>query len=117
MIDGVDVGEPQVEGAGNSLRFAAAARRLGHAARRQGLVAPSFRSPPRLQGEGRTIRRWPRGGATVAVRLRERPWPAVLADMVEGVVAANRLGGADAERARTDLWSAVEADPPEAVAA
>jgi len=46
----------------------------------------------------------------VAVRLRGRPWAAVLADMVEGVVAANDLHAAEADRARAALWEAV-ADP------
>jgi hypothetical protein len=43
----------------------------------------------------------------VAVALRDRPWPAVVADMIEGVVAANRLAGVRADRARTALWAAV----------
>ena len=41
------------------------------------------------------------------VRLRERPWPAVLADMIEGVVATNQLAPPAAMRARTDLWELV----------
>ena len=85
-----------------SLRFARLARSLGEAARAQGLRAPSFRSPPRLPGVSRSIvRRGP--GVTVAVALRDRPWGAVVADMVEGVVAANRLGGVGADRARAAL--------------
>ena len=46
----------------------------------------------------------------VAVRLRGRPWSAVVSDMVEGVIVANRLGGADADGARRALWSALESD-------
>ena len=88
-----------------SLRFARLARSLGEAARAQGLGAPTFRSPPRLPGVSRSIvRRGP--GVTVAVALRDRPWGAVVADMVEGVVAANRLTGVRADRARAALWSA-----------
>jgi hypothetical protein len=34
----------------------------------------------------------------------------VLADMVDGVVAANRLTSAAADRARAQLWRAVAAD-------
>ena len=41
-------------------------------------------------GVQRSIKRWP-GGATVAVVVRDRPWPAVQTDLVEGVVAANGL--------------------------
>jgi len=92
-----------------SLRFARLARSLGEAARAQGLRAPSFRSPPRLPGVSRSIvRRGP--GVTVAVALRDRPWAAVVADMVEGVVAANRLAGVGADRARAGLWQAVAAE-------
>ena len=87
--------------------FAAAARVLGREARRRGLVAPSFRCPPRLVGIDRSIRR--RGdGAVVAIRLRGRPLGAVLADMIEGVVATNRLRPPHADRLRSDLWLAVE---------
>ena len=42
------------------------------------------------------------------MRLRQRPWVAVLADMVEGVVVANRLCGSAADEVRTALWHALE---------
>ena len=86
--------------------FAAAARRLGDAARGAGLAVPAFRSPPRVAGAMRTIRRYP-GGTVVSVQLRDRPHEAVAADMVEGVVATNRLTGDAALRARTLLAEAV----------
>jgi hypothetical protein len=92
---------------GTALRFAEAARTLGEVARGQGWSMPAFRSPPRVAGAHRTVRRR-QGGVTVAVRLRGRPWAAVVADMVEGVIVANRLGGAEATRARAALWAAVE---------
>lgn len=86
-----------------SLRFARLARSLGQAAVAQGLRAPTFRSPPRIPDVSRSIVR--RGPAvTVAVALRDRPWPAVVADMVEGVVAANRLTGVRADHVRAGLW-------------
>jgi hypothetical protein len=89
-----------------SLLFARLARSLGDAARAQGLRAPTFRSPPRIPDVTRSIVR--RGPAvTVAVALRDRPWPAVVADMVEGVVAANRLTGVRADRVRSGLWRVV----------
>jgi hypothetical protein len=94
----------------SSVRFAHAARALGEAARHRQLVVPAFRSPPRLTDVDRTIRRRPDGGATVSVRLQARPWPAVLGDMVEGVVVANGLSGPEAMRVRAALWSAVEAE-------
>ncbi len=92
-----------------SLRFATAARTLGQVARREGLVAPSFRSPPRTVGLDRSIRRLP-AGVVVSVRLRDRAWVAVLADMVDGVVVANLLESIDASRLRTLLWDALEAE-------
>jgi hypothetical protein len=94
-----------------SLRFARIARRLAEAARAQGLRAPTFRSPPRVPGVTRTIRRGSRGGApgsaTVSVVLRGRPWAAVTSDMIEGTIVANRLTGVAADRARAALWSAL----------
>lgn len=90
-----------------SLRFAEAARRLGETARRDGLDVPVFRSPPRSRQLTRSIRRRGDGSATVSVVVRGRPWPAVLADLIEGVVAANRLDGAAAASARDSLWAAV----------
>ena len=90
-----------------SLRFAHAARTIADVARLHGLDAPTFRSPPNIAGVQRSLRR--RGGsATVSVRLRHRPWVAVLADMIDGVIAANRLTGAAADTVRTALWRAVE---------
>ena len=88
-----------------SLRFAAAARTLGQVARCEGLVVPSFRSPPRTLGLDRSIRR-PRSGVVVSVRLRDRPWIAVLVDMIDGIIVANLLEGADASRLRSLLWGA-----------
>lgn len=93
-----------------SLQFAAAARTLGQAARARDLTVPGFRSPPRLSGADRTVRRRADGGATISVRLQHRPFVAVVADMVEGIVVTNRLDGAAATRVRTALWSALEHD-------
>jgi hypothetical protein len=93
-----------------SLRFAEAVRALGLEARRRGLTMPAFRSPPRLAGVQRSLRRRPDGGAVVAVVVRGRPWPAVVADMVDGVVAVNQLKAATADRARAALWAAAGFD-------
>ena len=87
----------------STVDFAGAARALTRAARRMGLVGPSYRCPPRLVGVDRTIRRRP-DGAIVAVRLRGRPFAAVLADMIEGVVVTNGLQPPRADRVRADLW-------------
>lgn len=91
--------------AASTVDFASAARTLTREARRRGLIGPSFRCPPRLVGVDRTIRRRS-DGAIVSVRLRGRPWAAVLADMIEGVVASNRLVPPDSDRLRAELWSA-----------
>lgn len=90
-----------------SLRFARLARSLAEAARAQGLRAPTFRSPPRIPDVTRSIvRRGPQ--VVVAVGLRDRPWPAVVADMVEGVIVANRLSGVRADHVRAGLWQVAE---------
>jgi hypothetical protein len=91
-----------------ALRFADAARRLGAAAHEAGLSVPAFRSPPRVPGAARTIRRYP-AGAVVSVRLRERPFVEVVADMVDGVLAANQVAPADAPRMRARLSAALDA--------
>ncbi len=91
----------------SSVRFAHTARLIGDAARGRGLIVPAFRSPPRLVGASRTVRRWRGGGATVSVEVTGRPHEAVVADMVEGVVVANEVVGRDATRLRTALWEAV----------
>jgi len=87
-----------------TLMFAAAARVLAIEARAMGCDVPSFRSPPRLLGAQRTIRRTPHG-AVVSVAVRGRPFAAVLADMVEGVVRANSLHSPRSDRLRSELWS------------
>jgi len=88
----------------STLDFAHAARQLGREARRRGLVSPSFRCPPRIVGVDRSIRRHPKG-VVVSVQLKARPWMAVLGDMIEGVVVANRLQSPHADRLRTELWA------------
>ena len=90
------------------LRFAEAGRRLTVAATSLGLQVPSFRTPPRVAGVDRTIRRGAEGSALVSVRSRGRSWPAVVADMIEGVVRANELPPHDAARVRNELWQATE---------
>jgi hypothetical protein len=97
---------------GNAIEFAQAARTLTTEAQRRGLVGPSYRCPPRIVGVDRSLRRHA-GGVTIAVKLRNRPWAAVLADMIEGVVVANAIEPAKAFRLRAELWTALgfEATP------
>ena len=94
-----------------ALDFAAAARAIGRAARRRGLVAPSFRCPPRVNGVDRTLRRHPKG-TVVSVRTAGRPWAAVVSDMIEGVVVTNQLQPPMADQLRTELWHAAGFDGP-----
>jgi hypothetical protein len=75
------------------------------------LVVPSYRCPPRVVGVQRTLRRHS-GGVVIAVQVRGRPWGAVIADMIEGVVVANELRPPQADRLRTDLWQAVGVEWP-----
>lgn len=90
-----------------SVDFAAAAHRLADACRRLDLVLPGFRSPPGDPGADRTLRRRADGAVIVAVRVRGRTPRAVTTDLVEGVVAANRLSGPAADEARRHLFAAV----------
>ncbi len=99
------VGHTPRGSAPDAVRFADTARRLGAAARDRGLTVPAFRCPPRVPGVVRSVRRFP-DGAVVSVVLRERPFPEVAADMVEGVVVVNRLDGEAAARARHALRAA-----------
>lgn len=92
--------------AATTVEFSSAARALTAEARRRGLVAPGFRCPPRLVGVDRSIRRR-RPAPVVSVKVRGRPWPAVLADMIEGVVVANSLAPPAADRVRAELWEAL----------
>ena len=48
----------------------------------------------------------------MAVRVRGRPLADVLADLVDGVIATNRLSGAQAESVRSDLLAAIEIVEP-----
>lgn len=43
----------------------------------------------------------------MAVVVKGRPYQAVAADMIEGIVIANDLDGTEATRVRTRLWEAV----------
>jgi hypothetical protein len=95
-----------------TIEFAHTVRRLGRVARLLGLQVPGFRTPPRLAGVDRSLRRRAGGSPTVAVRLKGRPWTAVQADLVDGVIAANALTGHEADRARAALWAAIADGPP-----
>ena len=97
-----------------ALRFATAARRLGAAARAAGMMVPAFRSPPRVRDASRTLRRYP-GGAVVSVRLRGRTYVEVVDDMIDGVLAANRVSGDSQPRLRRAFQVAIGDAPSPAV--
>jgi hypothetical protein len=94
--------------ADTALGFSVAARTLAREAGRRGLVVPGFRSPPRLPDVRRSLRRSPNGAPIVAVRRRGRAPADVVADMIEGVVAANGLVGRDADELRAALGRLVQ---------
>jgi len=82
------------------------ARFLAAEARAAGLDVPAFRSPPRVSGAARTIRRMG-DGAVVSIRIRGRSSEEVAADMIEGIVIANRLAPAVAAPMRERLRASV----------
>lgn len=89
-----------------SVRFAQIARQLNQVAKAAGMNTPAFRSPPKTRGLQRSIKRRPDGSATVSVSLRGRPAVAVVADMIDGVMAANEPGSTRSAVVRDRLWSA-----------
>ena len=95
-----------------ALDFASAVRVIGATLQRMGFSAPVFRSPPRIVGVDRSIRRRTLEGvgtcAVVAVRVKDRPWHAVVADLVEGSVAVHSLVSPEADRVRGALWAELE---------
>lgn len=88
--------------------FAAIGRVLTNAAGRRNIEGPTFRSPPRIPGVQRSVTRNRDGSVTVAVAVRHRPLLAVLADMIDGVVLASGLKGADAGSFYNELWSTAQ---------
>ena len=103
-----------------SLRFAESVRVLSGTAREQSLVVPAFRSPPHSPSNDRAIRR--RGAdVTISVRLNGRPFAAVQADLIEGLIVANDIEVACADEVRRTLWNSLAtaglAEPGVALAA
>ena len=89
-----------------SLRFSIVAKVISDVCVRCGLEVPGFKSPPRSADLDRTVRR-ERSGSVVAVRIKDRPFEAVIADMVEGVILCNDLPVVKAGQLRNIMWSAV----------
>ena len=90
----------------SAFEFGEVSRLVAAESRRHGLAVPSFRSPPKLAGATRTVRRYAGGQCLVSVRCRGRSVAEVAADMVEGVLVANRLQGTAASGWRLALRAA-----------
>ena len=86
-----------------TIEFARAARNLTAECVRRGMKAPSFRSPPRLLLDYRSIR-WSHGRAIISVRLNGRDPGDVFGDMIDGVMVANN---ATDPELRAALWEVV----------
>jgi hypothetical protein len=91
-----------------AIEFSETVRQVVTLARHQGLRPPVFRSPPRLAGVDRSIRRRPNGTVVVAVRRGGRPLAAIQSDVIDGVVAASELGATQADRFRRAAWAQLE---------
>ena len=95
-----------------ALDFASAVRVIGSTLQQMGFSVPVFRSPPRIVGVDRSIRRRRGEGAgaaaVVSVRVKDRPWAAVVADLVEGAVVVHSLESPEADRVRGELWAELE---------
>lgn len=102
------VPEPETTIPASAAAFAQAVRTVGGLARRGGLVVPVFRSPPRIAGVDRTLRRQSIDTSVVAVRLGGRPLAAVRSDVIEGVVVANGLDQKRADRFRRAAWQRLD---------
>ena len=100
-----------------SARFSATARTVADAARAVGLAPPAFRSPPANPDLDRSLRWQPDGRCIVAVRAAGRPLADIVADLVEGVIAANRLTGDAADAGRAKLLAFVKERLPDVSAA
>ncbi|MBT8240110.1 MAG: hypothetical protein KJN63_02665 [Acidimicrobiia bacterium] len=92
----------------SAIDFAAIGRVLADAAAGRNIEGPTFRSPPRIPGVQRSVTRNRDGSVTVAVAVRQRPVLAVLADMIDGVVLASGLLGAEAGSFYNELWASAQ---------
>jgi hypothetical protein len=91
----------------NAMQFALASRAIAREVASRGLLSPTFRCPPRLTGADRTLRRRPDGSVVIAIRVTGRPFPSVLHDMIDGVMAAQPTISDDPTSLRRGLWLAL----------
>lgn len=97
--------------AATASRFSATVRTVVALGRRHGLRPPVFRSPPGIADVDRSIRRRPSGAVVVAIRRAGRPLPAVQADVIDGMIAANQLTPEASDRFRRAAWALLEGTP------
>jgi len=89
-----------------SLKFVKVVRTLERIADQRGFTAPAFRCPPPSAKFQRSIKKLDDNKVTISIVIRERPWLAVLADIVEGFVIVNKLSGREPEL-RNLLWDSI----------
>ena len=89
-----------------SVRFSIVAKVITQVSARCGIEVPGFKSPPRSVDLDRTVRHQS-SGSVVSVRIKDRPFEAVIGDMIEGVILCNELPIAAAGKLRNLMWSAV----------
>ncbi|MEC7811097.1 MAG: hypothetical protein VX476_03025 [Actinomycetota bacterium] len=90
-----------------SFMFAETARIIGQVARSHDLSVPTFRSPPRIEEVHRSIRRG-NDFSVVSVSFHDRPYNAVISDMIEGVLVANSLDKGKSDSFRALMWSSID---------
>ena len=89
-----------------SIQFSIAVRTLGRIADQLGYRIPQFRCPPPSAKYQRSVRKTGEENLSISIVIRGRPWLAILADIVEGVVIANTQSGQDSEL-RNILWDCI----------
>lgn len=89
-----------------SVNFVSVVRTLGRIANQREFISPSFRCPPPSAKFQRSMRNLGEGEITISIVIRERPWLAVLADIVEGFVIANKSLERESEL-RNLLWDSI----------
>ena len=95
-----------------ALDFAAAARAIGRATRRRRMIVAELPQPaPPRRCRPVVATHIPTARSCRSAR-RVVPWPAVVSDMIEGVVVTNALLPPLADQVRTELWHAAGFEGP-----
>ena len=96
-----------------SIKFVKVVRTLERIANQRGFNVPTFRSPPPTAKFQRTVKKQPDKKLIISIVVRERPWLAVLADIIEGFVLANKPSNRESEL-RDLLWDSISSNGFEA---